>query len=60
MIAAVAERAGAGLGKAAQPLRVAMSGGTVSPPIDLTVALIGRERAFARLGRAMAYARQPA
>ena len=60
VIAAVAERAGAGLGKAAQPLRVAMSGGTVSPPIDLTVALIGRERALARLGRAMAYARQPA
>jgi glutamyl-tRNA synthetase len=60
LIAAVAERAGAGLGKVAQPLRVAMSGGTVSPPIDLTVALIGRERALARLGRAMAYARQPA
>ncbi len=53
VIAAVAERAGGGLGKVAQPLRVAMSGGTVSPPIDLTVALIGRERALARLQQAI-------
>ena len=45
-IAAVAERAGAGLGKVAQPLRVAMTGGTVSPPIDLTVAA-ARARAHA-------------
>jgi glutamyl-tRNA synthetase len=55
-IAAVAERAGEGLGKVAQPLRVAMTGGTVSPPIDLTVALIGRDRAMARLQRALAKA----
>jgi glutamyl-tRNA synthetase len=38
-----------GLGKIAQPLRVAVSGGTVSPPIDLTLALLGRERVQARL-----------
>ena len=56
VIAAVAERAGAGLGKVAQPLRVALSGGTVSPPIDVTVALLGRERVMARLRRAMDYA----
>jgi glutamyl-tRNA synthetase len=56
LIAGVAERAGAGLGKVAQPLRVAMTGGTVSPPIDLTVALIGRERVLARLRRALAHA----
>jgi glutamyl-tRNA synthetase len=55
-IAAVAERAGAGLGKVAQPLRVAMTGGTVSPPIDLTVSLLGRERALARVQRALSYA----
>ena len=30
-----------GLGKVAQPLRVALTGGTVSPPIDATVALLG-------------------
>jgi glutamyl-tRNA synthetase len=40
-----------GLGKVAQPLRVALSGGTVSPPIDATVALLGRERVLARLDR---------
>jgi glutamyl-tRNA synthetase len=38
-----------GLGKVAQPLRVALTGGTVSPPIDATVALLGRERVLSRL-----------
>ena len=42
-----------GLGKVAQPLRVALSGGTVSPPIDATVALLGRERVLARIDRAL-------
>ncbi|MGH8255162.1 MAG: glutamate--tRNA ligase, partial [Steroidobacteraceae bacterium] len=41
VINAVAERAGLSLGKVAQPLRVAVSGGAVSPPIDITVALLG-------------------
>lgn len=50
-----AEALGEKLGKVAQPLRVAMSGGTVSPPIDVTVHLIGRERTLARLDRALAY-----
>ncbi len=43
------------LGKLAQPLRVAVTGGTVSPPIDQTVYLIGRERSLARLNRAIAH-----
>ncbi len=55
-INAVAESSGAGLGKVAQPLRVAVSGGSVSPPIDATVALLGRERTLARLARALEYA----
>ncbi len=50
-----AEALGEKLGKVAQPLRVAMSGGTVSPPIDVTVHLIGRERTLARLDKALAY-----
>lgn len=45
------------LGKLAQPLRVAMSGGGVSPPIDITVQLVGRERALQRIDRAIAYIR---
>jgi glutamyl-tRNA synthetase len=40
-----------GLGKIAQPLRVAVTGGTVSPPIDITLELLGRGRTLARLAR---------
>ena len=52
-LTALTTEKGLSLGKVAQPLRVAMSGGTVSPPIDATVALIGRERALRRLGLAI-------
>ena len=44
---------GLGLGKIAQPLRVAVTGGTVSPPIDATLVLLGKERALGRIGRAL-------
>jgi glutamyl-tRNA synthetase len=44
---------GAGLGKIAQPLRVAVSGSAVSPPIDATLALLGRERTLARVDAAL-------
>jgi glutamyl-tRNA synthetase len=43
-----------GLGKVAQPLRVAVTGGTVSPPIDATLALLGSQRTLARLDKALA------
>ena len=43
-----------GLGKVAQPLRVSVTGGTVSPPIDATLALLGQARTLARLDRALA------
>src|SRR5712671_7996472 len=33
-----------GLGKVAQPIRVAVSGTAVSPPIDATLEILGRER----------------
>jgi glutamyl-tRNA synthetase len=42
-----------GLGKVAQPIRVAVSGTAVSPPIDQTLSLLGRERTLARLDAAM-------
>jgi glutamyl-tRNA synthetase len=54
-LAAAASELGLGLGKVAQPLRVAVSGGAVSPPIDATVALIGRDRALERLASALAW-----
>ncbi|MGM0476211.1 MAG: glutamate--tRNA ligase [Pseudomonadota bacterium] len=41
------------LGKIAQPLRVAVSGGAVSPPIDVTLHLLGREATLARIDRAL-------
>jgi glutamyl-tRNA synthetase len=47
---------GVGMGKIAQPIRVAVSGGTVSPPIDVTLEVLGREVTLARLERALAYA----
>lgn len=37
------------LGKIAQPLRVALTGNTMSPPIDVTVYLIGQKRVDQRL-----------
>jgi len=42
----------------AQPIRVAVSGGSVSPPIDQTLAILGRAETLARLERAIAYARR--
>ena len=42
------------MGKIGQPLRVAVTGGSVSPPIDVTLALVGRERSLARLQKAIA------
>jgi glutamyl-tRNA synthetase len=48
-----AEARSLGLGKVAQPLRVAVTGGTVSPPIDATLAVLGREKVLARLDRAL-------
>ena len=42
-----------GLGKVAQPLRVAVAGSAVSPPIDATLALLGRDRTLARIEAAL-------
>ena len=49
----LAETLGLNLGKVAQPLRVAVCGTSVSPPIDMTLALLGREKTLARLARAV-------
>jgi glutamyl-tRNA synthetase len=45
-----------GLGKVAQPLRVAVTGTAVSPPIDVTLELLGRSRTLARIGAALSTA----
>lgn len=41
------------LGKVAQPLRVAISGAGVSPAIDVTLELLGREKTLARMLKAI-------
>jgi glutamyl-tRNA synthetase len=42
-----------GLGKIVQPVRVAVAGGPVSPPIDVTLTLLGRDRTLARIDEAI-------
>jgi glutamyl-tRNA synthetase len=54
IIQAVATENSAGMGKVAQPIRVAVSGGSVSPPIDATLEILGREATLQRLDRAIA------
>ena len=45
---------GISLGKLAQPIRLAICGGTVSPPIDATLAILGKTEALSRLAKARA------
>jgi len=49
----VAASAGVGLGKVAQPLRVALTGDVSSPGIGTTLSLVGRDRALTRIDRAI-------
>ena len=50
-----AEGAGVKLGKLGQPVRVAVCGRGVSPPFDVTLALVGKTRTLERLDRALAF-----
>ncbi|MCU7800232.1 MAG: glutamate--tRNA ligase [gamma proteobacterium symbiont of Lucinoma myriamae] len=51
----VAEELELKLGKVAQPLRVAVTGAGMSPSIDVTLELIGRERCLNRMNKAIEY-----
>jgi glutamyl-tRNA synthetase len=42
-----------GMGKIAQPLRVALTGSGMSPSIDLTLWLVGQARSIARIDKAL-------
>ena len=55
MIKEVAEKLELGLGKVAQPLRIAVCGTGVSPSIDITLAILGREKTLSRLQRAITF-----
>ena len=49
-----ADRSGLKLGQVAQPLRAALTGSTVSPGIDATLAALGRQEALSRIEAASA------
>jgi glutamyl-tRNA synthetase len=53
VVNAVAQGQNLALGKVAQPLRVALTGGAISPPIDMTVALLGPDTVRTRIERAL-------
>ncbi len=50
---ALAESRGLGLGKLAQPVRVAVTGTTVSPPLFETIVLLGKDRTLRRIDAAL-------
>jgi len=50
---ALAERLGVGLGKVAQPLRVAVTGSAASPPLGDTLAILGRDAVLRRIDRCL-------
>ena len=49
----VAESFDINMGKLGQPIRVAVTGGPVSPPIDTTLWLVGQERTLRRMDHAI-------
>jgi glutamyl-tRNA synthetase len=49
LVRTYAERTGAKLGKVAQPLRAALTGSSVSPPVFDVMAVLGREEVLARI-----------
>jgi glutamyl-tRNA synthetase len=52
----IATQLAIGLGKVAQPIRVAVSGSTVSPPIDVTLEVLGKQTTLDRLDVAIKHA----
>jgi glutamyl-tRNA synthetase len=49
MLRSLAEEKKVGLGKIAQPLRVAICGNTISPPIFDSIVMLGKENTLARI-----------
>src|SRR5204863_4179327 len=49
LLKSVAEKRGLKLGKVAQPLRVAVTGGDASPPMHETLGIVGKDRVMARI-----------
>jgi len=49
LIESVCAAAEMNMGKLAQPIRILLSGGPVSPPIDATLELLGKDEVLQRL-----------
>jgi glutamyl-tRNA synthetase len=56
VIELIASDKGLSLGKLAQPIRLAICGGTISPPIDITLEILGKTETVSRLNRFVAIA----
>jgi len=55
LVLQIAEQLELKLGKVAQPLRVAICGTGMSPSIDVTLSLLGREKTLQRIEKAITY-----
>ena len=53
----LAEASGINMGKYAQPVRIAVSGSTVTPPLDVTLDLLGKSSTLHRIDRCLAAAK---
>ncbi|MEO0477110.1 MAG: glutamate--tRNA ligase family protein [Planctomycetota bacterium] len=53
----LAESTGINMGKYAQPVRIAVSGSTVTPPLDVTLDLLGKSSSLERMDRCIAAAK---
>ncbi|GMR00582.1 MAG: glutamate--tRNA ligase [Zetaproteobacteria bacterium] len=49
LISNICEAEGVNMGKLAQPIRILVSGGPVSPPIDATLVLLGKDESLQRI-----------
>ena len=52
-ISSIVERREIGFGTIAQPVRVALTGGTVSPGIDVTIEFVGKDMTLQRIDQAL-------
>ncbi len=59
LIQAACQRNGISLGQVAQPLRVAVTGSTISPAIHETIFLLGRDRTVGRIEKCLALREAP-
>jgi glutamyl-tRNA synthetase len=58
IVSDVTEQLGVNMGKVGQPLRVAVTGGSFSPPIDQTVEFIGQRKTLNRIQQAIDFIQQ--